>query len=249
MGVPAVIAFKERDNLLQLVMYAFLAIAVIYTLYKLFGVFKEAGEKVEEVKSKVTEFFSDTKNEVEYRVKHPDEAPARFANAVVNPQTPLDKLQQVGYNIVNPFAPLATQVINKAQKDEEYRKQVIKNTKTSLISGIVPAYGAYQALKNLLHHDDKKSSVKPHNISMKEYGDIQAKRWEALAKKTSPSDAIPQEHGAKPIDVNIPHFKPGLPSKSEMERIAKLREHMRKQVIINPTTPHILPVRRDLRLL
>ncbi|WP_148267268.1 hypothetical protein [Thermococcus cleftensis] len=64
MAVPAVIAFKERDNIIQLAMYAFLAIVVLYTLYKLFGVFKEVGEKVEN-------FMNDLKNDLE-------QAPEKF---------------------------------------------------------------------------------------------------------------------------------------------------------------------------
>ncbi|NJE01836.1 hypothetical protein [Thermococcus sp. JdF3] len=64
MAVPAVIAFKERDNIIQLAMYAFLAIAVLYTLYKLFGVFKEVGEKVEN-------FMNNLKNDLE-------QAPEKF---------------------------------------------------------------------------------------------------------------------------------------------------------------------------
>lgn len=69
MTAPAIITFKEQDNLLQLAMYAFLAVAVIYTLYKLFGMFKDVGGNIEK---KLNELKNTLGN------LNPSDAPGKF---------------------------------------------------------------------------------------------------------------------------------------------------------------------------
>jgi len=47
MVVPAVVAYKERGNILQAILDIVAIIAVIYAMYKLFGLFKDFGESLE----------------------------------------------------------------------------------------------------------------------------------------------------------------------------------------------------------
>jgi len=68
-AVPAVVAIRERDNIIQLAMYAFLAIAVMYTLFKLFGLFKDVGSTIEEKLNELEEDIHDL---------DPSDAPEKF---------------------------------------------------------------------------------------------------------------------------------------------------------------------------
>ncbi|WP_148882760.1 hypothetical protein [Thermococcus aciditolerans] len=89
MAAPAVVmAYKERDNILQLAMYAFLAIAVLYTLYKLFGMFKEVGEKVEEAKEKVENFMNDLKNDLKQAPDKFKQTGEDILTVITKPGTP-----------------------------------------------------------------------------------------------------------------------------------------------------------------
>jgi len=60
MAVPAIVAYK-RDNVgtvLQIVFYFLAFVFIIYTLYKLFGMFKDIGSKIEEKLNEVSGYLN-----------------------------------------------------------------------------------------------------------------------------------------------------------------------------------------------
>ncbi|WP_048151251.1 hypothetical protein [Palaeococcus ferrophilus] len=69
MAVPAfAMAYKEKDDIIRLIAYAFVGIAVLYMLYKLFGAFRSLGEKIEKTLQGVKEGLNEV---AEYGVTKP----------------------------------------------------------------------------------------------------------------------------------------------------------------------------------
>ncbi|KUH34254.1 hypothetical protein APY94_02980 [Thermococcus celericrescens] len=74
MAVPAIVAWKERDNVgtvLQIVLYFLAFVFIIYMMYKMFGMFKDAGKHIEDLAKKAEDFGNDLKNDLE-------QAPEKF---------------------------------------------------------------------------------------------------------------------------------------------------------------------------
>ena len=72
MAVPAIVAWKEKDNvgtLLQILLYFLAFVFIIYMLYKLFGLFKDAGKHIEDVLNKAKKDLKDL---------NPSDAPGKF---------------------------------------------------------------------------------------------------------------------------------------------------------------------------
>ena len=72
MALPAIVAWKEKDNigtLVQILLYFLAFIFIIYLLYKLFGLFKDAGKHIEDVVHKAKEDLEDL---------NPSDAPGKF---------------------------------------------------------------------------------------------------------------------------------------------------------------------------
>jgi len=56
MALPAIVAWKERDNvgtLVQILLYFLAFVFIVYMMYKLFGMFKEWGQKIENAASEL----------------------------------------------------------------------------------------------------------------------------------------------------------------------------------------------------
>lgn len=85
MAVPAIMAWKEKDNvgtLLQILLYFLAFIFIIYMLYKLFGLFRDAGKHIEDVIHKA-------KNDLEDL--NPSDVPERFKQTAENIWTMITK--------------------------------------------------------------------------------------------------------------------------------------------------------------
>ena len=230
MALPAVMmAYKERDNALKLIVYAFVGIAVIYFLWKIFKAFEKLGkvddavkEVVNEVKQKVGEHIT-TSSEYHERIKkEKEEIPAKVEELAKK------------YNL------------SKKEK-EELKESMLREAETKEQMPYFYAYhgGAVDYKKTLEKEREKqkrilekKKEVKPTYKTIKEHMELEGKRWQARADYYKKQQAQEEQKKEQAIKEEIERFKRARAKKSI---IARLR-------LINPPKPlpmkpkHILPV-------
>ena len=202
MAVPAVIAFKEKDDIMKFVVYAIAGIAILYLLYKLFGMFREIGEKLEEGKDKLSNALEagipplGLYETIAKPVTPADTAKVITEHASKNPDKPYlveksiyDALKEQGYKLPSNVKPYSL--------EESMKESPVKvERKTSTI-------GSKLGLWDSKKESSESGKVVPRYITQKEYQDIQAKRWEAIAKYYQN-----QEKRFKPLPMPAPHILP-----------------------------------------
>ncbi|WP_056934845.1 hypothetical protein [Thermococcus barophilus] len=163
MALPAVVmAYKEKDSLIKLIVYAFVGIAVIYFLWKIYKTIKNPGESIGGyVKSRIKDSWN----------KFVEEFKENPVNAVVN---------ALKKNVVT--AP----TVYAGEYGYELGKKLAKEhpeTAKALASGILPPLGFYAQVKDFIRKwREKRNRVKPTYKTNKEIMAIEGKRWEARFK-------------------------------------------------------------------
>lgn len=168
MALPAIAlgAYKEKESILKTIAYVFVGIAVLYFLWKVFKAFQKVGDIGKAIREGVEEGIGELK---EYGITKPvtpdDTAQVVTERASKNknepyliPEPTYKALKELPEN-VKPYVP----DYSKAEK------------KTSTIGSKL---GLWTPQREKQIH-----KAVPRYIDEEEYKDIQAKRWEAIAKK------------------------------------------------------------------
>ena len=204
MAVPAVIAWKEKDNIIKLITYAFVGVAVLYTLYKLFGAFRSLGERLDKMVEGVKEGLRELG---QYGLAKPitpqDTADIINKRASKNPNEPYLVEKSIYEGLKEQGKELPANV-KPYDLEESMKKSPIKTErKTSTVGSKLGLWTPKE--------EEKKPRVIPRYVSNEEYTKIQAKRWEALAKY----------YPTKPIQKQEPVKKVPLPP--DTRRILPIR--------------------------
>jgi len=228
MALPAVMmAYKERGNILQLIFYAFVGIAVLYLLWKIFKAFKKLGK----VDDAVKEAFNNLKKGIDNLNEGIKESVEEIKEyGVTKPLTPKDTLEILEKRASkNPDKPYyVEESIYKAMLEEakregkslpknvikvisvptnkEYKKAMTESGRQYFDSKFGLDFGEYRrALEETKKEETKQVGLKEGSKAWKKQVNIEASRWNAMAKyyqKRPEKSMVPSEK-ANPMPKSV----------------------------------------------
>lgn len=207
MALPAVVmAYKERDNAFKLIVYAFVGIAVIYFLWKIFKALKKLGkidDAVKEAVNDVKQKINDVKQKIDEHITTSSEYYERIRKEKEEIPKKVEELAKK-YNLSD-------------EEKEKLKESMLREVETKEQIVFFHAYhgGAVDYKKTLEKEREKqkrilKKKVKPTYKTNKELAKIYGKRWQAIAryyKRRRPASPLPKSMRIKPILKPVPKYK------------------------------------------
>lgn len=255
----ALAAYKEKDNLFKVIIYAFLAIAVLYFLYKVFKGFEGLKNAFNKLFGGLKEGINEIKKYgLTKQITPKETAEITSERAQEKPDKPYlvekntyESLKKQGYKLPSNVKPYSLKESMKESKVKVEREQPTIGTKL----------GLWTPKKEEKQEEEKKEvkqEVKPTYKTNEQIMSIEGERWQARAEKflkthkEQPKYALVQKANPAPKQVveskikELPIHRTGaiiLPHNKLREILKQNRETATK------TQPKPLPAPRRLNIL